>query len=1198
MTPVIHTWRDALASVVRAGARERTVLNGPLSCVSFSSPTLSSPTLSSPTLSSPTLSFPTFFPTLSSPTLFICHLSLPHAHQSHSRLPQVRLRCAAVIRDFLKDDCRVLVVGAGGLGCELLKDLVLCSPFSPFQPIREFLKDDCRVLVVGSGGLGCELLKHLIREFLRDDCRVLVVGAGGLGCELLKDLVLSGCGSIDVIDMDTIDVSNLNRQFLFRRVCEGGCQHTPYPLSRRPHFPRVLPHFPLVLPHFPLVLPHFPLVLPHFPLVLPHFPLVLPHAPACSPADVGKPKAVEAAERVMRRVGGVKVTPHFCRTEDKPASFLSNPPLPRLLLQRLQHHSVGARLARSPLLHQQPRLWLSSATHVQQPAIISRLEMQSFGWMTATHMEMQSAEYSPEGELGLTSIRPMVDGGMEAFKGHAGYSPDGELDLSSIRPMVDGGTEGFKGHARVIIPGVSPCFHCTLWLFPPQTKFPLCTLAETPRSPAHCIEYAHLIQWNGETRTSFSGTALIRAQQHSITGVTLSLTQVCPSTLHMRDACVCALRVHSPLAQHHRGQSLPHTGQSISAPLASFLCSPCLISLLPLPLISLLPLPHFFAPLASFLCSPCLISLLPLPHFFAPLDSFLCSPCLSFLCSPCLSFLCSPCLSFLCSPCLSFLCSPCLSFLCSPCLSFLCSPCLSFLCSPCLISLLPLPHFSAPLASFLCSPCLSFLCSPCLSFLCSPCLSFLCSPCLSFLCSPCLISLLPLPHFSAHLASHSASPLGSQFSAPLPPCGRTTVTIRSQYLGPYDLHNDIYNMTFYNGCAYNVTSPLRVWQCFNFYNIWEGVLANPAPNPTQYQTGDIFVQTTPGYCEMRMNRGASGKLQMLPGETVNIVYAHLWDFRPCVQELRFGNGNSYSMTNATECQLALPAHLIPQHGRGHSRPSRTFHFSRIPPFQHAAVRCANVGTQGVYSHTLAYDRDLECLVCSAGVPVTVPSTATLQQPPHPNELLYIRDKQQPVITISLPPLACAQPAPSGDNIAGGNTFGGNTAGRNTPSGITVSGTSGIGFSAAVVGAGSSSIGALSQAKAFYAGQLVCRVVVACGEGWRVVVTGGELAAIFIASSSCLSLSPRSLTGHPSSRRCSPRHPSPHHPSLRHTSAFHPSARHPSARDPVLICLPSFLSPPEPPSPRLPPGILLHDGFRTYRPRGTPVSTCEHTQNRL
>ena len=36
---------------------------------------------------------------------------------------------------------------------------------------------------------------------------------------------------------------------------------------------------------------------------------------------MGKPKAEVAAERVMERVAGVTVTPHFCRIEDKPLDF-------------------------------------------------------------------------------------------------------------------------------------------------------------------------------------------------------------------------------------------------------------------------------------------------------------------------------------------------------------------------------------------------------------------------------------------------------------------------------------------------------------------------------------------------------------------------------------------------------------------------------------------------------------------------------------------------------------------------------------------------------------------------------------------------------------------------------------------------------------------------------------------------------------
>lgn len=60
--------------------------------------------------------------------------------------------------------------------------------------------------------------------------KLFLVGAGALGCEFLKAFALMGVaagdGLVTVTDMDTIEVSNLNRQFLFRPKDVGSAKST------------------------------------------------------------------------------------------------------------------------------------------------------------------------------------------------------------------------------------------------------------------------------------------------------------------------------------------------------------------------------------------------------------------------------------------------------------------------------------------------------------------------------------------------------------------------------------------------------------------------------------------------------------------------------------------------------------------------------------------------------------------------------------------------------------------------------------------------------------------------------------------------------------------------------------------------------------------------------------------------------------
>ena len=103
------------------------------------------------------------------------------------------------------------------VGQEVLK---LCS--CKFSPIVQWLFYDMGSIVCGEGDTNDDsrfkgqisVLGREVHDRIRRS-RVFVVGAGAIGCELVKNFAMMGLGEIVVTDMDRIEKSNLNRQFLF-----------------------------------------------------------------------------------------------------------------------------------------------------------------------------------------------------------------------------------------------------------------------------------------------------------------------------------------------------------------------------------------------------------------------------------------------------------------------------------------------------------------------------------------------------------------------------------------------------------------------------------------------------------------------------------------------------------------------------------------------------------------------------------------------------------------------------------------------------------------------------------------------------------------------------------------------------------------------------------------------------------------------
>ncbi|TGZ62433.1 hypothetical protein CRM22_007448 [Opisthorchis felineus] len=104
-------------------------------------------------------------------------------------------------------------------------DAIECLP----SPVSEAAENSNKELVIDEGDAAprgsrydgqIAIFGHQFQEKL-NRLKYFMVGAGAIGCELLKNFALMGvgaspCGKVTVTDMDSIERSNLNRQFLFR----------------------------------------------------------------------------------------------------------------------------------------------------------------------------------------------------------------------------------------------------------------------------------------------------------------------------------------------------------------------------------------------------------------------------------------------------------------------------------------------------------------------------------------------------------------------------------------------------------------------------------------------------------------------------------------------------------------------------------------------------------------------------------------------------------------------------------------------------------------------------------------------------------------------------------------------------------------------------------------------------------------------
>ncbi len=112
----------------------------------------------------------------------------------------------------------------------IVSNQIISGISNKYTPIKQWMYYECNDIVQPNFDIPIKLNDMYLNQIKvigselqskLNSYSVFIVGSGAIGCEHLKNFSMMGIGNITITDMDTIERSNLSRQFLFRNSDVG-----------------------------------------------------------------------------------------------------------------------------------------------------------------------------------------------------------------------------------------------------------------------------------------------------------------------------------------------------------------------------------------------------------------------------------------------------------------------------------------------------------------------------------------------------------------------------------------------------------------------------------------------------------------------------------------------------------------------------------------------------------------------------------------------------------------------------------------------------------------------------------------------------------------------------------------------------------------------------------------------------------------